>query len=315
MIVTLTPNPSVDRTVTLPRLERGAVLRATESREDPGGKGLNVSRALTANGTASTAVFPVGGVYGRLMLNLLEGDPATLAAVAIAEPIRANITIAETDGTTTKVNEPGPVLSAAEVEALRVAALEASHGAAWMVCCGSLPPGLDDDFYAQLIQHCHDAQVRVAVDTSGEPMTAALAAKPALIKPNRIELAEAVGRELGTVGDVIDAASVLVAGGIETVVISLGRDGALLVDAEGAIHATAEIGCPVSTVGAGDALLAGYLHAVASGADRQAALRTAVAFGSAAVMLPGSSMPGPADIAAITVSSTTTPDRSRSLDD
>jgi len=315
MIVTLTPNPSVDRTVTLPRLERGAVLRATESREDPGGKGLNVSRALAANGTASTAVFPVGGIYGRLMLNLLEGEPVTLAAVPIGEPIRANITIAETDGTTTKVNEPGPVLTSSEVDALRTAALEASRNARWMVCCGSLPPGLDDSFYAALIRHCHDRNVRVAVDTSGEPMAVALAAKPALIKPNRIELAEAVGRDLGTVGEVIDAASALVNEGIETVVISLGRDGALLVDAAGAIHAASEIGCPVSTVGAGDALLAGYLHAVDSGADREAALRMAVAFGSAAVLLPGSSMPGPAEVAAITVSSTTSPDRARQLDD
>lgn len=315
MIVTLTPNPSVDRTVTLPRLERGAVLRATESREDPGGKGLNVSRALAANGTASTAVFPVGGIYGRLMLSLLEGEPVTLAAVPIAEPIRANITIAETDGTTTKVNEPGPVLTAAEVDALREAALAASRDARWVVCCGSLPPGLADDFYADVVAHCRARGVRVAVDSSGEPMTAALAAKPALIKPNRIELAEAVGRQLTSVADVIDAASVLVEGGIETVVISLGRDGALLVDAEGAVHASSQVGCPVSTVGAGDALLAGYLHAVSTGADRETALRTAVAFGSAAVLLPGSSMPGPSDVAAITVVSTTTPDRSRSLDD
>jgi len=315
MIVTLTPNPSVDRTVTLPRLDRGAVLRATESREDPGGKGLNVSRALAANRAPSTAVFPVGGVYGRLMLNLLEGEPVTLVAVPIGEPIRANITIAETDGTTTKVNEPGPILTTAEADALRTAALEASHGASWVVCCGSLPPGLDDDFYAPLIRHCQANGVRVAVDTSGEPMAAALAAKPALIKPNRIELAEAVGRELGSVGEVIDAASALVAGGIETVVISLGRDGALLVDAAGAIHAASEIGCPVSTVGAGDALLAGYLHAVDSGADREAALRTAVAFGSAAVLLPGSSMPGPSEVAAITVSSTTNPDRAQTLSD
>jgi 1-phosphofructokinase len=315
MIVTLTPNPSVDRTVTLPRLERGAVLRATESREDPGGKGLNVSRALAANGTASTAVFPVGGVYGRLMLNLLEGEPVTLGAVAISEAIRANITIVEPDGTTTKVNEPGPALTASEADALRSAALEASRGASWVVCCGSLPPGLSDDFYAQLIRHCNERGVRVAVDTSGEPMSAALAAKPALIKPNRIELAEAVGRELGTIGEVIDAASALVETGIETVVISLGRDGALLVDAAGAVQAAAGIGRPVSTVGAGDALLAGYLHAVDTGSDRRSALVTAVAFGSAAVLLPGSSMPGPTEVAAISVDWTTTPDRDQPLND
>ena len=99
MILTLTPNPSVDRTCAIEHLERGAVIRALDSREDPGGKGLNVSRALALSGTATAAVFPVGGVYGTLMLELLAAEPIELRPVRIGRPIRANTTVVEPDGT------------------------------------------------------------------------------------------------------------------------------------------------------------------------------------------------------------------------
>ena len=314
MIVTLTPNPSVDRTVAVSSLDRGSVMRAFETREDPGGKGLNVSRALALHGTATTAVLPIGGVYGRLMLDLLEPLNVALKPVRIGQAIRANIGIVEPDGTTTKINELGPQLTDDELAGLRAAVREASAGAAWVVCCGSLPPGVADDFYVGLISSCHAAGLKVAVDSSGGPLTAALAAGPDLIKPNRIELAEAVGHDLPTVGAVIAAARTLLTTGIGTVVVSLGRDGALLVNATEAIQATAQVAQPLSTVGAGDALLAGYLHAVSAGADAATALRTAVAFGAAAVALPGSQMPGPDQIAGVAVQ-VIEPDPARPLDD
>ena len=315
MIVTLTPNPSVDRTVSIDSLDRGAVMRATASREDPGGKGINVSRALALNGTPTAAVLPVGGAYGRLMLTLLEPLGLDVRPVPIGEPIRANIAVVEPDGTTTKVNEQGPALQPDEIEALRRAVLDASAEASWVVCCGSLPPGVPDDFYAALVRRAHEAGLKVAVDSSGSPMTEALSAAPDLIKPNRIELAEAVGRELGTVGAVVDAARDLIASGVGTVVVSLGRDGALLVDADQVVHAAASISRPLSTVGAGDSLLAGYLHGVHAGEEPAAALARAVAFGAAAVMLPGSEMPGPAQVAAVRVSLDRDPDPARPLTD
>jgi 1-phosphofructokinase family hexose kinase len=315
MIVTLTPNPSLDRTITVPVLKRGKVMRATESREDPGGKGLNVSRALAQNGTATRAVLPIGGVYGGVMLALLRAQDVEVVPVPIDGAIRANVAIVEPDGATTKVNEQGPCFSAAEVEALRTATAAASAGAGWVVCCGSLPPGIDDGFYADLVQRCHEGGVKVAVDSSGEPMTRALAARPDLIKPNRVELAEAVGHDLPTVGAVIDAARGLVATGIGCVLVSLGRDGALLVDSERVVRAEARVENPMSTVGAGDAFLAGYLHAVASGLDAESALRTAVAFGAAAVSRPGSQMPTAAEVAGITVVVDRNPDPAVLLDD
>ncbi len=315
MIVTLTPNPGIDRTIAVPALVRGSVMRATDSREDPGGKGLNVSRALTLNGTPTKAVLPIGGVYGGVMLDLLHEQDIDVVPVPIAGSIRVNVAIVEPDGTTSKLNEQGPCFTVTEVEALRAATLGASAGAGWVVCCGSLPPGIDDDFFAATVERCHADGLLVAVDSSGEPMARALAAAPDLVKPNRVELAEAVGHDLPTVGAVVDAARGLVESGVRTVLVSLGRDGALLVDAERVVHAAARGATPVSTVGAGDALLAGYLHAVSAGANPATALGVAVAFGAAAVGLPGSQMPSPADVAAVHVTIDESPDLDRPLDD
>src|SRR3954454_1167820 len=169
-IATLTANPSVDRTIEVDRLERGAVLRATGVRVEPGGKGVNVARALAANGTPARAVLPCGGAEGDQLVGLLAGDataPVEVVTVPIARPVRANITVTEPDGTTTKLNEPGPVLDAAELDALARALLTAAEGAAWVVLSGTLPPGAPDDLYATLIERLHAIGVRVALDTSG----------------------------------------------------------------------------------------------------------------------------------------------------
>ena len=316
MIVTLTPNPSLDRTIAVPALRRGKVMRATESREDPGGKGLNVSRALAQNGTATRAVLPIGGVYGGVMLDLLRAQEIDVVPVPITGAIRANVAIVEPDGATTKVNEQGPCFSADEVAALRTATASASVGAGWVVCCGSLPPGIDDDFYADLVGRCHANGVKVAVDSSGEPMLRALAATPDLIKPNRVELAEAVGHDLPTVGAVIDAARGLVATGIGCVLVSLGRDGALLVDAtEGGTGGGA--GREPAVDGRSGRRAPRRLPARCGvGARRRARpSRTAVAFGAAAVSRPGSEMPSPAEVAAITVVVDAAPDPTLTLDD
>ncbi|MCH8612627.1 1-phosphofructokinase [Arsenicicoccus dermatophilus] len=302
MILTLTPNPSVDRTITVARLERGAVQRASDSRMDPGGKGINVSRALAAHGTETVAVLPVGGPHGVIMTDLLREIDLSVETVPVAEGIRANVGVVEPDGTTTKVNEQGPHLSPEEVAGLLAAVdRHADRRLTWLVGCGSLPPGLDGDFYADLVRRGHAAGARVAIDSSGPAMVAAVAAGPDLIKPNDEELEELVGRRLPTVGDVVEACRDLIAGGVGSVVVSLGSKGALLVTADEVAHARATITDPLSTVGAGDSLLAGYLHALSHGDTPATALRTAVAFGSAAVCLPGTEVPGPDQVRAMHV--------------
>lgn len=298
MIVTLTPNPSLDRTVEVTELVRGQVIRATGGRVDPGGKGVNVSRALAANGIATTAVLPSGGPEGLQLTRLLAPQGVAVTVVPIEGQVRTNISVVEPDGTTTKLNEPGPRLTEVEVTALVAAALHVASADGWVVGCGSLPLGVDDDFYARLVEPVRARGARVAVDSSRAALRRAADAKPDLLKPNREELAEVIGRRLDTLGDVVAAAEELRSRGVGTVLASLGRDGAVLVDASGAVHGEAVVERPRSTVGAGDAMLAGYLAHPSGG---RAALALALAWGAAAAGLPGSRMPAPADVAAITV--------------
>jgi 1-phosphofructokinase len=314
MIVTLTPNPSLDRTVSITELQRGEVQRATASRLDPGGKGVNISRALTAHKAPTLAVLPAGGPQGHLLAELLAEAGIDVAIVPIGGSIRANIALVEPDGTTTKINEPGPLLSGAEQEALLAGAVATlAEKPSWLVGSGSLPPGVDEDLYAGLVRRCRDAGVDVAIDASGPALRHAVAAGPDLIKPNLEELEELIDRSLTTLGEVLDAAADLVAQGVSTVVVSLGGDGALLVSDSVIAHAVAPVSAPLSTVGAGDALLAGFLYATGSGSSAVEALCTGVSWGAAAVSLPGSRMPAPADVADIRVSVTSQPDRTLSV--
>jgi 1-phosphofructokinase len=314
MIVTLTPNPSIDRTVSITGLQRGQVHRATASQIDPGGKGVNISRALTAHKAGTLAVLPAGGPQGHLLAELLKEAGIAVSIVPIAGSIRANVALVEPDGTTTKINEPGPLLSGSECEALLAGAVDTlAEQPSWLVGSGSLPPGVEDDLYAGLVGRCRAAGVSVAIDSSGPPLRLAVAAGPDLIKPNLEELEELVGRQLNTLGDVLAAGVDLVTHGVGTVVVSLGGRGALLVSAQVIAHAVAPVSSPLSTVGAGDALLAGYLYATGSGSTEVEALCTGVTWGAAAVSLPGSAMPTPNDVAGIAVSLTTEPDLTLAL--
>jgi 1-phosphofructokinase len=340
--VTLTLNPSLDRTIEVDSLTRGAVIRAGGARVDPGGKGVNVSRALLANGIASRAVLPCGGDDGQRLVRLLGQEGVAVVAVRCAGTTRSNVTLVEPDGTVTKINEPGGPLTAAEVDRVAAAVLQAAGGAGtgradWVVVCGSLPPGVPVDLYATLGRRFAAAGLRVAVDTSGPALLAAVAAGTELVKPNREELAEAVGRPLGSLRDVVDAAQELRSWGAGTVLASLGADGAVLVGPAGVVAGESPPVEPRSTVGAGDALLAGYLAAAAAAADGAArpaggdgaarpagpdgaagaagaaALAEALAWGAAATALPGSRMPRPADISRTHVRIHPEPDFGRPL--
>ncbi|MEE6258018.1 1-phosphofructokinase [Plantactinospora sonchi] len=284
MILTLTPNPSVDRTVPVDALPRGAVIRSRRGRSEPSGKGVNVALALRSHGRSATAVLPVGGPVGAQLSQMLRLAGLPVREVPVRGGIRSNISLVEPDGTVTKVNEPGPELDAGETEALVCAVLDDLAGVSWLACCGSLPDGVPPDLYAGLAEAARSRGVRVAVDTSGEPLRASLAGRPDLVKPNTAELAHLVGRPLRTFGDVIDAARQVRRLGADAVLASLGADGALLVEAGGVRHAETRVARVVSAVGAGDAALAGFLYGGGAG---MAALRTAVAWGAAAVQHEG----------------------------
>lgn len=291
--LTVTPNPSLDRTMEIEELVRGAVVRATGVRVDAGGKGVNVARALAANGHQVRAALPVGGADGDHLARLTDDLGLRTLPVPISSAVRSNVSVVEPDGTVTKLNAPGPRLTEGDVDALRKTVVAEVGEADWVVASGSLPPGMPDDFYAQLVTEVHAAGRKIAVDTSGPPLAVAIGSGPDVCKPNDEELAEIVGRPLSTFGEIVAAAQELRSDGARAVLVSLGADGALLVDDTGAYHAESPPVVPISNVGAGDSTLSGFLAAGGEGPD---ALRTAVAWGAAAVQLPGSSMPEPDDI-------------------
>jgi 1-phosphofructokinase len=289
MITTVTPNPSLDRTLHLSRFIPGHVNRATATLVEPSGKGVNVALALHRVGVPVRAVLPVGGSAGDEMALFLDDLGLDHVDVPIRGTLRSNISLVEADGRTSKVNEPGPHLSESEVAALCAKSLSVSDSGDWVLWAGSLPDGFTPQRLAAAVVDARAAGRLVALDCSGVPLEHVLAQDtgrlPHLVKPNAEELAEVTGRSLRTLGDVTDAAKLLHARGVRTVLVSLGRNGALLVDADlpQALHGTAPVHRVVNTVGAGDAFLAGWLAAVHTGASSAEALASALRFGATAV--------------------------------
>ena len=293
MITTVTPNPSLDRTLHLPRFVRGHVNRATDTMVEPSGKGVNVAIALHGAGVDVRAVLPIGGGAGREIASLLDDLGIAHVDVPIAGAVRSNISLVEADGHSTKVNEPGPLLSDSEVDALCATSLAGSDVGEWVLWAGSLPGGFTPQRFADAVADTRAAGRLVAVDSSGPALMRVLSQHgdrlPHMVKPNAEELAELAGRGLTTLGDVADAAQVLLARGVRTVLISLGHNGALLVDADlpRPLHGHAAARRVVNTVGAGDAFLAGWLAALDAGATPADALANALRFGATAVEQEG----------------------------
>lgn len=305
MIVTLTANPSLDSTVELAtRLERGAVHRAVATSSDPGGKGVNVARVVAAAHCPAVAILPARAEDPLVAALADRGIAHRL--VPTAGPVRGNLTVTEPDGTTTKLNEPGHPLDAAQLDALTRLLAEHAGGARWVALCGSLPPGAPDDWYGHLVRTLRTLPCAVAVDTSDVPLRALAAGFPGtapdLVKPNSEELAQLTGydaaaleaaAEAGDPSLTVRAARALLERGVGAVLATLGSAGAVLVTGEGAWFARAPRITTRSTVGAGDSALAGYLLARVAGDSPPRALQLAVAYGTAAAGLPGTALPRP----------------------
>ena len=311
MIVTVTPAPSLDRTYTADSFQQGRVNRATSSVVEASGKGVNVSRALTGAGVAGVAVLPLGGAEGRQLADLLAAEEVPFLAVNTEVPTRTNTTLTVPGAPSTKMNAPAPDLPAqvwADLEDL-VGDLLRQHPGAWVLCSGSVPAAAES-VPARLVELTRRLGGHSAVDSSGPALGRALTARPDLIAPNHLELAELLGIDalrLNPDGNPADTAELLqlaahwaaaAAGRTSGAVLAtLGAAGALYADAGGVWHAAAPPIVPVNSVGAGDALLAGFLSVCSvSCADRAAhpadaggALATAVAWGTAACALPGTS--------------------------
>lgn len=299
MIVTVTPNPSLDRTFDVDVLEVGEVNRARGTHVHPGGKGINVSRVLSRHGVPTRAVLPVGGPDGVELTELLRSIAIDAHVVPVRGATRTNVAVVDRRGVTTKLNAAGPVLDGSEAAAFVDAVgaeLDGLRGLpdAWLVLAGSVPGGAGVDLYPRLVAAGRARGVRVAVDASGADLAATVEAGGTdLLKPNLDELHDLLGTPATTVGEIVAGAREVLARGHRRVLVSLGGDGAVLVTADGCWWAGAPRVVPRSTVGAGDCTLAGFL---ATAGDEAARLCGAVAWGRAAVTLPGSAMPGPDDV-------------------
>jgi 1-phosphofructokinase len=282
MITTVTLNPAIDRTVTIPGFTAGAVNRVESSRDRPGGKGINVAAALTEHGdavavlgflgreneTVFTEFFAASGIEDRCLR--LPG--ATRTGIKISDPVR---------GETTDINFPGLAPAADDLAALRAQIDRISGG--WCVLAGSLPPGVPADIYREFITSLKARGVSTVLDASGDALREALRAGPDVIKPNIHELEAHAGRSLPTEAGVVAAARELVAGGVALVVVSRGGDGACFVTAEEVVMAKPPAVIVRSTVGAGDAMVAGVVAAQARGWSLADTARLATAFSLCAV--------------------------------
>lgn len=279
MIITVTPAPAIDWTVRTPHLNLGEVNRGESLFREASGKGVNVSWALHRQKISTCAVFPAGGPGGDFMTESLTEAGVAHRVVPVVEDVRTNMTLRLDDAPETKINTEANPLSAAEIESLLDAVREVLPGASALVTCGSVPKGAPATLHRDIVELGKKAGVMTVVDASGAALHEAVSANPDLIKPNVEELQDLVGSPMDTLGDVHLAATELVTRGVGAVLVSLGRYGALLVDGEGALHAQAKGVRAVNTVGAGDALLAGFIAEPGTRLDN---LRRAVTWASSA---------------------------------
>ena len=300
MIVTVTPNPVLDRTLTVSEIVINEMTRALETREDWGGKGFNVSRALKALGAESLAMGFAGGSTGAKLAAGLRGLGIATDLVPVAGETRTNIVITNRAGTQyVKVNEPGPTVSVAEAATFfkQVEAMT-RPGDLWALC-GSLPPGLPADFYAQLTRLLNERGARVLLDTSGEPLRLGLEARPYAIKPNLPEVEALLGHPVEGAAALVEAVDTLLRLGISLVGLSLGANGLILASADTRYWAKPpEVAAP-NPVGAGDALVAGLLWTLSEGMPLAEVAAWSVAAGTAAAMREGVSVGTRAEVEAI----------------
>lgn len=326
MIITVTPNPSIDRTQRLPGpLDVGGVNRVVSGTDQAGGKGVNVATVIDSAGEDVLAVIPSDST-GDFADLVREGSvPARFVG---GGAVRINLTLSDGDGVTTKINSPGDTssngraLSESVEQTLSEVTAQGLPGPHWLVLAGSLPPGYPDDWYAQTTATAHEMGFRVAVDTSDAALAALVdlsdrnpAAAPDLIKPNSHELAQITGGDGDAMEDsaadgdltaLVEAASALLDRGFGSALVSLGAAGALLVsrdrvgdygsNGDGAWFCPSPQVSAVSTVGAGDSTLAGYVIGAVRGQPEPERLALAVAHGSTAVTLAGTTLPTPQDL-------------------
>ena len=297
-IVTLTLNPALDVSTAVPRIEPAHKLRCGPPRFDPGGGGINVARVVRRLGGAALAVYPEGGSTGQRLSYLLKEEGTPTRAVRIAGETRESFTVLDQGaGAEYRFVLPGPSLSAAELDACLDTAIGATSPSGFIIVSGSLPAGVEPDGLADLAGRARTAGLRLVVDTSGPALAAALEAGIYLAKPNLRELSDLTGRPLSDTAARVRACRDLIGrGGTSAIALSLGAEGALLVTGDAAWSSPGLPVEPVSSVGAGDSFLGGFLQALGGGLELVEGFRRAMAAGTAALLSPGTELCRPADV-------------------
>jgi 1-phosphofructokinase/tagatose 6-phosphate kinase len=303
VIITVTLNTAIDRTMAVPNFRQGNRHRSVESTTVAGGKGINVARALALLGKPVIATGLAGGPTGQRLIDELRDEQILNDLTRIAEESRINLAVIDpTSGEQTEINERGPEVSAQEVDIFLDRLEYLARGASICVLAGSLPPGVDPEIYARITVELRERGVTVVLDSDGEPMRAGIRAGPSVVMPNVLEAEELVGHEFEGPGD-------LPAGLAE--LLELGAEEAIVTRPEGCVASVGEPNErafyevhsaalePVAAVGSGDALLAGYVAARYDGASPADCLAFAVACGAESTQHLGAGTIDPEQVARI----------------
>lgn len=292
MIVTVTMNPAIDKTVEIERLRHGGLNRIQKVEYDAGGKGINVSKTIRELGGKSVAMGFLAGNSGKTIANVLGEKGIENDFVWVEGETRTNTKVYEKDGTLTELNEPGPAVTEAAVEKLLEKLEEYAGKDTLFVLSGSIPDGVPKDIYARITRRVHEKGSRVLVDADGELFRIALEARPDMIKPNRVELEELFGLAADACDEELwKAARSLQNQGIETIAVSMGKEGAMFFIGE------YQAKCPAlsvkihSTVGAGDAMVAALAYAWEQKTEKEKMVRMCMAVSAGAVMTVGTKPP------------------------
>jgi 6-phosphofructokinase 2 len=290
-IVTVTFSPSIDKSFMVSEMVPDKKLRASDPILDPGGGGINVARAIKVLGGEATAVFPSGGYTGKQFNHLLKDEGVPVMIIESSNETRENIVVVDqSKNLQYRFGMPGTELKEEEWKGI-LYAIDAMADIKYLVCSGSLPPGVPKDIYAQLAVMAKRKGAKCIVDTTGRPLKIAIEAGLYLIKPNLGELSAFAGRDYLSVDDAKEIALGIVSSGhCEAVVVSMGADGAMLVTEDACEIFSSPKVEKKSTVGAGDSMVAGIVYSLSLNKNIQEAVRYGVACGTAATMNPGTEL-------------------------
>ncbi|WP_379131785.1 1-phosphofructokinase [Paenibacillus sp. sgz500958] len=297
LVITVTLNPALDKTVTVNGLEVGGLNRVDDIRIDAGGKGINVAKVLKGFHENVIATGFIGGHNGSLILQGLEREEIRHSFTVTAAETRMNLKVVDSSAqVTTEINERGGVVSREERTLFNKALEKQLEEASILVLGGSVPPGIEHGEYALLIKAAKSKGVKTILDADGDALRYGLIACPDVIKPNIHELEQLLGTTLNTVEEIVLAARELIYQGIEWVIVSMGGEGSIAVSKDKALRARPFRITPESTVGAGDSMVAAIASSLMRGRGLEETLRWATAAGSVTASKPGTQVCRPEEV-------------------